>query len=49
MSGTPISSVPELCQSLAAPAPPAGLSVSLSALWWAANDGWDEAHALCPG
>jgi hypothetical protein len=26
--------------------PPAGLSVSLQALWWAGKDDWDKAHRL---
>lgn len=32
--------------SLAEPAPPAGLSPLLQALWHAANDKWDEAHDI---
>jgi hypothetical protein len=32
--------------SLAQPAPPAGLTVPLQALWWAGNDNWDKAHTL---
>jgi hypothetical protein len=26
--------------------PPAGLSVALTALWWAGKDDWDKAHKL---
>ena len=32
--------------SLAEAAPPAGLSLALTALWWAGKDEWDKAHAL---
>ena len=32
--------------SLAAAAPPDGLSPALQALWWDARDDWDKAHAL---
>jgi hypothetical protein len=33
-------------QSLKAKAPPAGASTALQALWWAANDDWDNAHRI---
>ncbi len=36
----------EFRRTLADPAPPAGLSGPLAALWRAANDEWDAAHAL---
>lgn len=36
----------EFRRSLADPAPPPGLSAPLEALWRAANDEWDAAHAL---
>ena len=36
----------EFRRTLADPAPPAGLSGPLAALWRAANDEWDVAHAL---
>ena len=29
--------------------PPAGLSGSLQALWWAGKDDWDQAHKLVMG
>jgi hypothetical protein len=32
--------------SLAKAAPPAGLLLALTALWWAGKDEWDKAHAL---
>jgi hypothetical protein len=35
----------EFTQSLAAPAPPAGLSAPLKALWYDARGDWTEAHA----
>ena len=36
----------EFRHSLADPAPPPGLCAPLEALWRAANDEWDAAHAL---
>lgn len=36
----------EFRRSLTDPAPPPGLSAPLEALWRAANDEWDAAHAL---
>lgn len=35
--------------SLEAPAPPAGLSRALEALWYEANGDWDRAHRLAQG
>jgi len=35
--------------SLAGPAPPAGLSRALEALWYEANGDWDRAHQLAQG
>ena len=35
--------------SLEKAAPPAGLSVSLQALWWAGKNNWDKAHKLVMG
>jgi hypothetical protein len=34
-----------LLRSLADPAPPAGASLALQALWWDAKGDWDQAHA----
>jgi hypothetical protein len=34
----------ELRRSVAAPAPPQGLSMALQALWWDAKGDWDRAH-----
>jgi hypothetical protein len=36
----------EFRASLAEPAPPAGLSAPLAALWWDAKGDWTRAHAL---
>ena len=36
----------EFKQSQSKPRPPAGLSVALSALWWAGKDDWDKAHKI---
>jgi hypothetical protein len=36
----------EFKRSLTKTAPPAGLAPALGALWWAARDDWDRAHAL---
>ena len=36
----------DLKRSVAAPAPPAGLTPALAALWWAAKDDWQRAHRL---
>jgi hypothetical protein len=36
----------ELMASLAEPAPSAGLSPALAALWWMAKSGWEWAHNL---
>ena len=33
-------------RSLADPSPPVELSAALAALWWAAKDDWNKAHAL---
>ena len=33
-------------QSQSKACPPAGLSVALSALWWAGKDDWEQAHQL---
>ena len=35
--------------SLEAPAPPAGLSAALAALWWDARGDWERAHAAAMG
>ena len=37
--------LPEFRQTLAANAPPAGISHALEALWWEANGDWNQAHA----
>jgi hypothetical protein len=36
----------ELKRSVAKAKPPADLAPALAALWWAAKDDWDRAHAL---
>jgi hypothetical protein len=36
----------EFKQSQSKTRPPAGLSVALSALWWAGKDDWDNAHTI---
>ena len=36
----------EFKQSQSKPRPPAGLSVALTALWWAGKDDWDKAHKI---
>jgi hypothetical protein len=36
----------EFQETLARGRPPQGLAPALSALWWAAKDDWDKAHAL---
>ncbi len=36
----------ELKQSQSKALPPAGLSVPLTALWWAGKDDWDKAHKI---
>jgi hypothetical protein len=33
-------------QSLKAKTPPAGVSVALQAMWWAASENWDKAHLI---
>jgi len=38
--------VTELRASVAAAEPPAGLSLPVQALWWAAKGNWDQAHKL---
>lgn len=38
--------VNELRTSLSGDAPPAGLSLAVQALWWAAKGDWDQAHKL---
>jgi hypothetical protein len=35
--------------SLGQASPPAGLNVSLKALWWAGKNDWDKAHTLVMG
>ena len=35
--------------SLQEPAPPAGLSIPLLALWWTGRQAWDKAHVLVMG
>jgi hypothetical protein len=34
---------------LAKSSPPAGLSLALTALWWAGKDDWNKAHELAMG
>jgi hypothetical protein len=36
----------EFKQSQSQTRPPAGLSVALTALWWAGKDDWDKAHNI---
>lgn len=36
----------EFKRSLSKPRPPAGLSVALTALWWAGKDDWERAHKI---
>ena len=36
----------EFKRSLSEKSPPPGLTPALSALWWAAKDDWERAHAL---
>jgi hypothetical protein len=36
----------EFLASLSQPAPPAGLSAPLAAVWYGLNDDWDRAHGL---
>ncbi len=36
----------EFKQSQSKARPPTGLSVALSALWWAGKDDWDKAHKI---
>jgi hypothetical protein len=36
----------EFKRSLTKTKPPAGLAPPLTALWWAAKDDWDKAHAI---
>ena len=36
----------EFKQSQSKARPPAGLSVALTALWWAGKDDWDKAHTI---
>jgi hypothetical protein len=36
----------EFKATLSKPKPPAGLAPALAALWWAAKDEWDKAHAI---
>jgi hypothetical protein len=36
----------EFKRTLSKAKPPAGLSAALMALWWAAQDKWDEAHKI---
>src|SRR4029450_6632272 len=36
----------EFKRSLSKPRPPAELSSSLAALWWAGKDDWDQAHKI---
>jgi hypothetical protein len=36
----------EFKHALSKPKPPAGLAPALVALWWAAKDDWDKAHAI---
>jgi hypothetical protein len=38
--------VDELKRSLSGASPPPGVPATVAALWWAAKDEWDRAHAL---
>jgi hypothetical protein len=49
MAAQNMSTVSALRASLSAAKPPAGISMPLAALWWAAKNEWDKAHSMVQG